>query len=366
MVIWIILLAMTAAAVMAVLWPLSRHYAVARQADPDTQFYREQIAEIERDQARGVLLPSEAEAAKTEAGRRLLRATGLRGETFAAVGEPALRRRRAASTLALSIIPILALATYEIYGSPQVLTQPPAAQLPQQAGNIDLMTAVAEIESHLAKNPQDGRGWDVIAPVYMRMGRIDDAVKAYEAAVRYLAPDADRFANYGEALVMAKDGLVSGEAQGAFEQAVKLDAASPKARFYLARAAVQDGQVEKAKAAYAELLSTSPADAPWIGAVKQELASLGAPQATTGSAGEPRIGPEAIAGMVAGLASRLEAEGGTADEWARLMRSYAVLGQRDKAIVAAQRAREALAQNDAALRTIDTMVQELKLTDAQP
>jgi len=88
MVIWIILLAMTAAAVMAVLWPLSRHYAVARQADPDTQFYREQIAEIERDQARGVLMPSEAEAAKAEAGRRLLRATGLRGEAFAAVGEP--------------------------------------------------------------------------------------------------------------------------------------------------------------------------------------------------------------------------------------------------------------------------------------
>ncbi|MDP8919034.1 MAG: c-type cytochrome biogenesis protein CcmI, partial [Pseudomonadota bacterium] len=91
---------MTAAAVMAVLWPLSRHYAVGRQADPDTQFYREQIAEIERDLARGVLLPSEAEAAKAEAGRRLLRATGMRGEGFAAVGEPALRRRRAASTLA--------------------------------------------------------------------------------------------------------------------------------------------------------------------------------------------------------------------------------------------------------------------------
>jgi cytochrome c-type biogenesis protein CcmH len=366
MVIWVILLAMTAAAVMAVLWPLSRHYAVARQADPDTQFYREQIAEIERDQARGVLLPSEAEAAKAEAGRRLLRATGLHGETFAAVGEPALRRRRAASTLALSIIPILALATYEIYGSPQVLTQPPAAQPQQQAGNVDLMTAVAQIESHLAKNPQDGRGWEVIAPVYLRMGRIDDAVKAYEAAVRYLAPDADRFANYGEVLVMAKDGLVSGEAQGAFEQAVKLDATSPKARFYLARAAVQDGQIEKAKAAYAELLSTSPADAPWVGPVKQELASLGAPQATTGSAAGPQIGPEAIAGMVAGLASRLEAGGGTAEEWARLMRSYAVLGQRDKAMAAAQRAREALARDDAALRTIDTMALELKLTDAQP
>ncbi|WP_262027661.1 c-type cytochrome biogenesis protein CcmI [Microvirga sp. Mcv34] len=365
MVIWIILLAMTAAAVMAVLWPLSRHYAVARQVDPDTQFYREQISEIERDLARGVLLPAEAEAAKTEAGRRLLRATGLHGETFTAVGEPALRRRRAASTLALSIIPILALATYEIYGSPQSLGQPAAAPASQQAGNVDLMTAVAQIESHLAKNPQDGRGWEVIAPVYLRMGRIDDAAKAYEAAVRYLPPNAERFANYGEVLVMTNDGLVSDEAQAAFEQAVKLDSGSPKARFYLARAAVQDGQVEKAKAAYAELLSSSPPNAPWAEAVKQELAALGAPQAA-GPAGAPQIGPEAIAGMVAGLASRLEAQGGTAEEWARLMRSYAVLGQRDKAVAAARRARESLAQDKDALKTIDMMAQELKLTDAQP
>nr|WP_262271020.1 c-type cytochrome biogenesis protein CcmI [Microvirga sp. HBU65207] len=363
--IWIILLAMTAAAVMAVLWPLSRHYAVARQADPDTQFYREQIAEIERDQARGVLMPSEAEAAKAEAGRRLLRATGLRGEAFAAVGEPALRRRRAASTLALSIIPILALATYEIYGSPQAPVQAaavaPAAA--QAAGTVDLMQAVAQIEAHLAKNPQDGRGWEVIAPVYLRMGRVDDAVKAYEAAVRSLPPDSDRFASYGEVLVMARDGLVSADAQAAFEQALTLDPGSPKARFYLARAAVQDGQIAKARAAYAQLLASSPADAPWVEAVRQEMAALDGP---AGESPDGRIGPEAIAGMVAGLAGRLEAQGGTAEEWARLMRSYAVLGQRDKAVAAARRAREALAQDNAALKTIDTMARELKLTDAQP
>ncbi|KFG66648.1 hypothetical protein JH26_27930 [Microvirga sp. BSC39] len=368
MVIWIILLAMTAAAVMAVLWPLSRHYAVGRQADPDTQFYREQIAEIERDLARGVLLPNEAEAAKTEAGRRLLRATGVQAEeAFAAVGEPALRRRRAASTLALSIIPLLALATYEIYGSPQLLSEPPGARMqPQQAGNINLLGAVAEIEAHLASNPQDGRGWEVIAPVYLRMGRIEDAVKAYELAIRHQAPDAVRFANYGEALVLAKDGLISAEAQAAFEQAVKLDPSAPKAQFYLARAAVQDGQTDKAKTILQELIASSPADAPWVDAVRQELAALGEPQPEAAPAGAPQIGPEAIAGMVAGLASRLEAQGGSAEEWARLMRSYAVLGQRDKATDAAKRARQALAQDTEALKTIDSMAQELKLTDAQP
>lgn len=368
MVIWIILLAMTAAAVMAVLWPLSRHYAVGRQANPDTQFYREQIAEIERDLARGVLLPSEAEAAKAEAGRRLLRATGMQAEeAFAAVGEPALRRRRAASTLALSIVPLLALATYEIYGSPQLLSEPPGARMqPQQAGNINLLGAVAEIEAHLARNPQDGRGWEVIAPVYLRMGRIEDAVKAYESAVRYQAPDAVRFANYGEALVLSKDGLISAEAQAAFEQAVRLDPSAPKAQFYLARAAVQDGQTDRAKTILENLLASSPADAPWVDPVKQELAALGTTQPEAAPTAAPQIGPEAIAGMVAGLASRLEAQGGTAEEWARLMRSYAVLGQRDKAAEAAKRARVALAQDTQALKTIDSMAQELKLTDAQP
>ncbi|HZA93745.1 MAG TPA: tetratricopeptide repeat protein, partial [Gemmatimonadales bacterium] len=193
-----------------------------------------------------------------------------------------------------------------------------------------------------------------------------DAVKAYESAIRYQAPDAVRFANYGEALVLAKDGLISAEAQAAFEQSVKLDARAPKAQFYLARAAVQDGQADKAKTILQDLIASSPADAPWVDAVRQELAALGAPQPAATSAGAPQIGPEAIAGMVAGLASRLEAQGGTAEEWARLMRSYAVLGQRDKATDAAKRAREALAQDTEALKTIDTMARELKLTDAQP
>ncbi|GEO13449.1 cytochrome c-type biogenesis protein CycH [Microvirga aerophila] len=356
---------MTAAAVMAVLWPLSRHYAVSGQADPNTQFYREQIDEIERDRERGVLLPNEAEAAKAEAGRRLLRATGME-DVAVAVGEPALRRRRAASTLALSVLPILAIAIYGAYGSPHLLGQPPVMAARGPATPSDLATAISQIESHLAQNPQDGRGWEVIAPVYVRMGRMGDAVKAYEAALRHLGPDANRLANYGEAMVLAKDGLVSSEAQGIFEQAVKLDGTSPKARFYLARAAEQDGQIDKAKAGYAALLAGSPADAPWTAVVEEQLARLEGPQTVSRQDAEPQMGADDILRMVSGLASRLEAQGGSADEWARLMRSYAVLGQRDKAADAAQRARQALAQDDAGLKTIDMMARELKLTDAQP
>ncbi|MGO4388843.1 c-type cytochrome biogenesis protein CcmI [Microvirga sp. 2YAF29] len=366
MVIWIILVLMTAAAVMAVLWPLSRHRAVSRQIDPDTQFYRDQIAEIERDRERGVLLPSEAEAAKAEAGRRLLRTTGMPGDPYAALGEPALRRRRAASTLALSMIPILALAIYGAYGSPHLLTHPPQVEAQPQGEKMDLMAAIAQIETHLSQNPQDGRGWEVVAPVYIRLDRRDDAVKAYESALRYLGPDADRLANYGEAMVLAKDGVVSAEAQTAFEQAMKLNAGSSKARYYLARAAEQDGQAEKAKQAYTQLLLTSPNDAPWVPVVREHLERLGAPPPAIASVDASTVGAEDIARMVSGLASRLESQGGTAEEWARLMRSYTVLGQRDKAMEAVGRARQALAKDDAGLKTIDTMARELKLTNAQP
>jgi len=228
------------------------------------------------------------------------------------------------------------------------------------------MTAVSQIEGHLAKNPQDGRGWEVVAPVYIRMGRVDDAVRAYEAALRYLGPSAERLSNYGETMVLAKDGLVSSEAQAAFEQAVKLDGQSVKARYYLAVAAEQDGSADKAKQAYAELLASAPQGAPWVGAVRQRLASLGVEQPIAGQGATPQIGAEDIARMVSGLAERLESQGGSPDEWARLIRSYTVLGQRDKAIATVTRARQVLAQDDAGLKTIDAMTRELKLTDAGP
>jgi cytochrome c-type biogenesis protein CcmH len=300
-----------------------------------------------------MLSEAEAEAARAEAARRLLRASASASQAADPVGEPALRRRRAVSAFALSCVPILALAVYGAYGSPNLAGEPRAPRGQPSAADMDLGTAVARIEAHLAKDPNDGRGWDVVAPVYLRLGRVEDAVKAYEAALRILGPEANRLANYGEAQVFAQAGVVSSDARAAFEKALALDPAMPKARFYLARAAEQDGLTEKAVADYRALLASSPPDAPWTAAVQEQLARLGQPAEAPGR--------EAIAGMVAGLAARLEAQGGTAEEWTRLLRAYAVLGEREKAQAALARARRALAQDQAGLQAIDAMARELKL-----
>jgi cytochrome c-type biogenesis protein CcmH len=206
-------------------------------------------------------------------------------------------------------------------------------------------------------HPQDGRGWEVVAPVYLRMGRAEDAVRAYQAALRLLGHDADRLTSYGEALVLVNEGIVSAEARKAFETATGLKASTPKARFYLARAAEQDGNRDRAKAEYAEILASSPPDAPWTRLVQEQLARLDDPK------GEAPPSREGIITMVEGLAARLYAQGGSAEEWARLMRSYVVLGDSAKAKAAAEKARQALAQDQPGLQRIDAMAHELKLAD---
>jgi cytochrome c-type biogenesis protein CcmH len=342
---------------MAVLWPLSRRRVVEDGSDFNTRFYRDQIAEIDRDRERGLVSPEEAEAAKAEAARRLLRARDGAAHPVPAVGEPALRRRRAASAFAISAVPILALALYGAFGSPHLPGQPISARMNQRPEAMDIAAAIGQIEAHLAKEPQDGRGWDVIAPVYARMGRVEDAAKAYETANRLLGPDAERLAQYGEVLVMSGNGMVTADARKVFEQALGLDPDSAKARFYLARAAEQDGDQAKARSGLSDLLARSPKDAPWVPVVKSELARLdGAPEPAPAMPDS-----QAIKGMVESLARRLDEKGGTAEEWTRLMRSYAVLGEAGKAQAARRKARDALAQDQSALAQIDAMAQELKL-----
>jgi cytochrome c-type biogenesis protein CcmH len=360
--IWVVFALMTGAAVLAVLWPLSRVPGKSVDERVEPQLYRDQIAEIERDLSRGLLSPTEAEAARAEAARRLLRGTTDSGALAAVMGEPALRRRRAVSAIALSVVPLLALALYGAYGSPQLPAQPLSARLEERRQQMDFASALARIEAHLAANPDDGRGWEVVAPVYLRGGRFEDAAKAYGAAIRLLGATASRLVAYGEALVSARDGLVPAEARAAFEKALALDPAAVKASFYLAQAAEQGGDAGKARGHYVEVVARSPADAPWLPIIRERLAKLPDGEGAAAVASLPAQDRDAaIRGMVEGLAARLEANGGTAEEWSRLVRSYAVLGERDKARSTLDKARQAVAGNAGNQDVLDAMARELRL-----
>src|ERR1700692_1391051 len=238
MTLWFLFALMTAMAIFAVLWPLARGRAMLRSGS-DLAVYRDQLDEIARDRAAGQIGDVEAEAAKVEVSRRLIGAADAQAATPGPLPTAtALWHRRLVAVIALVVLPLGAGALYLRVGSPGLAGQPLSARA-SDAQNQSIDHLVAQVEGHLEANPQDARGWEVIAPVYLRLGRFDDAVKARRNLLRLTGETAERQSDLGEALGGTAHGLVTAEAKQAFERAVALDPQDVKGRYFLGLAAEQ-------------------------------------------------------------------------------------------------------------------------------
>lgn len=373
MTLWFALALMTIAAVFAVLWPLTRRGDGGEPAAGDVAVYRDQLEELERDKRSGLIGEAEAEAARIEVARRLLGAdsVGNRGGPEQASGRNF--RRRAVAALALVLIPAGAAGLYLKLGAPKVPGAPLAERQAAAPEHQSIVSLVAQVEKHLESNPQDGRGWEVLAPVYARMGRFADAVQARQNALRLLGSTPTRQADYGEALTLAANGIVTAQARSAFEKAVAENPKEPKAQYFLGLAASQDGKRDEAAAIWRKLLAEAPPDASWRDFVQEALVRIGEPAPSADKAGPsseevaaaalltPEQRTEMMRGMVDRLASRLRENGSDLEGWERLLRSYKALGEAEKAKQAAAEARKALAADDEKLRQINALIRQLGL-----
>jgi cytochrome c-type biogenesis protein CcmH len=372
MTLWLILALMTAAAVFAVLWPLARRTPL--RAGSDLAVYRDQLDEIERDRATGLIGAREAEAARVEIARRLIAAADAPAVAPAAGAQ---WRRRAVALVALILLPAGAAGLYVMVGAPGMPGQPHAARQQLSPENRSVVELVGRVEAHLESHPEDGRGWEVLAPVYLRLGRFDDAVKARRNVLRLLGEDAVRHADLGEALTAAANGIVTADARQAFEAALKLKPDDYRARYFIGLAAEQDGRPKDAADLWRKLLAGAPADASWTDLVRESLARVdpgaAVPAPAPGTPGPSaediaaasQLSPEQrtamVRGMVERLAARLKQDGSDIEGWLRLVRAYMVLGDKDKARAALTDARRALAGEPDKLRRIDETVKGLGL-----
>lgn len=381
MLLWITFAAITALALAAVLWPLLRGNEPATPvASHDIAIYRDQLAEIDADLSRGLIAESEAESAKAEISRRLL-AHADSADTSKASHTGRSGPATASAIVAATVIPILTLGFYLTYGAPEMPDQPLAARLQQPDDAQDIAVLVGKVEARLRQHPEDGRGWDVIAPVYFKMQRYQDAADAYANALRLEGESARRLVAYGEALVLANNGIVGEKARVAFEKSLETDKRIPKSRFWLGIAAEQDGHYEKALQTWKAMLDDAPPDAPWRGMVNERVAlaqaRLGqgeAPAAASNVAPGPNreqvaaaqdMSPEDRAAMinqmVEGLAERLAQDGSDLQGWLRLVRAYTVLGERDKAQDALKSARANFKGDESALGQLAALQENLGL-----
>jgi cytochrome c-type biogenesis protein CcmH len=366
MLLWLMFAAMTAMVLVAVLRPAFRQpFVSSSEPAADLAVYRDQLADLEKQVARGQLDTNEHEALRHEISRRILRlkptntretATGIKAATVgmaAAVG-----------------VPLLCLALYAQLGSPNVPSRPFRAD-PAQLANASAAELIARVEARLVTNPDDGRGWDAIAPIYFKLERFADASEAYGRAVRLLGESPQRLAGFAEATVLANDGIVTEQARVAYQ---KLRVASPdrfEPRFWLALAQEQDGNKAVAAAEYRALLQAAPADISWRGMVEQRLAVVTKNAASAKGPSDDDIKAAAllsevdrtamIIGMVDALAVRLKSNSADLDGWQKLIRSYVILKKPDLARAALTDARAKFVGNLSAITTLDDLARRLEL-----
>lgn len=391
MLLWVLLACLTAIVLFFLLRPLASGGGdePAREAF-NAAVYRDQLEEIDSDRARELIPEAEAEAARIEVARRLLAADSKERE-----GGGALKGGKAARAALIGValaVPVAALGVYLFYGSPRLPDQPLAARLQEPINDQNIASLVARVEARLRAHPEEGEGWDAIAPVYMSARSYNAAAEAYSQAIKLLGASAMRLSGYGQALVLEKDGVVSEQARGVLERAIALDGTLVEPRILIAISKEQDGEYAAAIEDWRGLLTRDGADEAWRAMVQRRIASAeahlsGRPQAGPAMASQSQQGLPAQQGlpgpsaadiaaarnmspadrqamvetMVQRLAARLEQGSDDLAGWLRLVRAYTVLDRKDDARKALALAKNQFAGNAQAIERLDALAAELGL-----
>ena len=362
--IWIVFAFMTAAVIAVLILPVVRGKPQANDLDRnafDRAVFRDQLAELDRDVERGTIGAAEADAARNEISRRLIAAS-------AAPIKARPLRTPFLALLAALIIPAVALPLYLRAGSPMLPDVPLAARMEKAEESGDYEALIVKVEQHLALNPDDVEGWKVLAPAYRCGMRWPAAADAMRNIVRLSEPSAELMADYGEALVMANQGLVSAEAHDIFAKALAIDAKLPKARFFDALALKQEGKAVEAKAAFDTFLAETPADAPWRSMLLAEMQDMSSRppaldhQTMKDAASMSTDDRQAmIRSMVDGLEEKLKVDSGDLEGWLRLIRARGVLGEAAKAKLAYDTAKAQFKDNTKAIAALDGIAKEMNI-----
>lgn len=238
---------------------------------------------------------------------------------------------------------------------------------------------VEQLRERAEADPDNPLAWSELGVALFTSNRFAEAAEAYEMAVEADGDAAELWSALGEARVMASEGEpLPAPALEAFRQSLALDGGNPRARYFLAVEKDLSGDHQGAIADWLALLADTPPGAPWetdLVRTIQQVAAINeidveeriAEAASTrdllpGNALSPMAAPsrgptqqqmaeaaslspdqqeDMAQGMVQRLADRIDAEGGSVEEWVMLIRSYQQMGRigearrtRDRAIAA--------------------------------
>ncbi|MEM1341566.1 MAG: c-type cytochrome biogenesis protein CcmI [Pseudomonadota bacterium] len=388
-----------------------------RGAAYDLEVYRDQLSELDRDLARGTLSAAEAERAKLEIQRRILAADKALGDQV----QEASGSAPGTLYLGLAVLAMVAAsyATYAVIGAPGARDLPLASRVadidraraarasqaeveaaraaPVNPPPEDIAAEVAELRQVMETRTEDGEGLAILVRTEASLGNFRAARLAQGRLLNLLqdrddlAPEtlARAQADLAELMILAAGGFVSPEAETALRSALALDPNLGSARYSLGLMYAQQGRPDLAFPIWQRLLGDSRPDDPWLGVLQRDieavaiaagvdpaLVAMAAPgPASLAPSMDPAAAianlPEAerqaaIEGMVERLSGRLAAEGGTAEDWARLIRALAVLDREPEARAILDEARDVFAESPRAIALIEAAAATILAPGTEP
>lgn len=248
-----LLLVVVSAFVLPPLWLGRRpNTQKADRQQANVAIFRDQLAELEREKTEGTLADSDFEQSKRELQRRLLEE--VEPETEAALATPAIDGPSRKTAIAIFLLlPILALLGYGLLGNPKGL-DPTQTAAPPQMTQEQITGMVAKLAERMQANPDDLKGWLMLARSYKTMGRYDEAAAAYGKAEKLVNEEPDLLASYAETLAMANGKGLLGKPRQLIERALKLDPKHPHSLFLAGAAAMEAGDNKQGIAYWEALL----------------------------------------------------------------------------------------------------------------
>lgn len=355
---FVVLIVLCVAAALAALWPVLRRSRPRDGREAERETLLAALRENERDRDAGRIAPAEADAARAEIGRRVLRVDRALREA-----PPAERAGTAVPVLSALLVPLGAIALYAALGSPGTADRPLAARIAEASApavaRAEAEAMVLAAEERLRENPDEAAGWLALAPVYRALGRDADARTALERALPELEgiPRARALVDLVD-IDATEAGRIDERGAARLREALEIDPADGRAGFLFALHVEQTRPSAEAAETWRSLIAVHErTGAPWLDSARARLARL------EGDAPPEDATAAAIRGMVEGLDDRLRAAPDDAEGWERLVQSRVVLGERDAARAALARARVAFADDRAVLDRFASLAERLGLED---
>lgn len=292
---WATAALLLAGALVFVLPPLVRPATAKPGADSPLTAYREQRAQLDAELAQGTLTKEQHAGALEELQARVVTEVGD-------AEEPRLAPPTAQSPLFVIavalLIPAGALALYGVLGTPSALQrgdtqQAEAPDAPHTMGRGQIESMVEGLALKLKKDPEDPKGWQMLARSYVAFNRLPEAAQAYEQAVRRTTGDADLLADYADVLAATSEGRLEGRPELLVKEALRIDPKHPKAMALAGIAGFNRGDFATAVEWWKKLLATLPPDSEQARAVQSNIdeAQAEAAKASAGKAAKATLAP---------------------------------------------------------------------------